>query len=142
MSQITLTLGEIAALIGSLTVIGGALMWLYKKVIADPREKRRLKNEDERYKKMLEVATSQDEPLSHAIEQLTEWLDESKDDRKSIHKLLEQQSVLIRQNSDMLSAQDSRLDNHNERILVLEVSGGFRRINSMEVQDAKLDVDE
>lgn len=142
MTQINLTLGAVATLIGSLTVIGGALIWVYKKILGDPREKKRLKRDEERYKEMLEVATGQDEPLSQAIEQLTEWLGESKQDRKTLHEVIEQQAVLIRQNSDMLNAHESRLDKHNERILVLEVSGGLRKINSMEVQDAKMDIDE
>ena len=43
MSDLVANVGILASLIGSLTVVGGALLWVYTRFIGAPREKRRAK---------------------------------------------------------------------------------------------------
>ena len=57
MSVIIEHVGSLASFIGSLTVVGGSLMWMYNKFISAPREKRRQGEADKRQRDMIELIT-------------------------------------------------------------------------------------
>lgn len=118
-------LGNIASLIGSLTVVGSALMWIYNKFISAPREKKRQKEADERQKKMLELITEKNEPLNQAIENLNQLLAESQADRQQLNKIAES-------NTKTINNHEKRLDNHNDRLIVLETKNGVRKVTYRE----------
>jgi len=118
-------LGNIASLIGSLTVVGSALMWIYNKFISAPREKRRQKEADERQKEMLVLITEKNEPLNQAIENLNQLLAESQADRKKLNHIAET-------NTEIIENHEKRLDSHNERLIVLETKNGVRKVTYRE----------
>ena len=113
--------GRLASLIGSLTVVGGALMWIYNKFIASPREKRRQRESEERQNRMINLIMEKNKPLNDSIPSLNELLAES----QSYMKQLNQIAVA---NTDMLIDHEERIDNHNERLIVLETKNGVHRI--------------
>ena len=113
MSGIITEIGNLASFIGSLTVVGSALLWIYSKWIMKPLEKRRKKEVDERQGKMIALITQKNEPLNKAIKELNHLLTESQLDR---HKLNEVAKV----NSEIIGEHEVRLDDHNTRIVVLE----------------------
>ena len=121
-------LAEIASLIGSLTVVGGALMWIYNKFISAPREKKRKREADERQEKMTKLITQSNEPLERAIKNLNELLRESQSDRKQLN-------LKTTKLTDDVEFLDKRVDNHNERILVLETKSGVRAVSYKGVDD-------
>ena len=118
MEQLVNEMGNIASFIGSLTVVGGALLWIYNKFIAKPREKRREQRQAKRHEHTMEVITKENEPLNESIKQLNEWLEESQADRKKLNEI----AVT---NSNTLKEHDERLDNHNDRLIVLETKTGI-----------------
>ena len=118
-------LGNIASLIGSLTVVGSALMWIYNKFISAPREKRRRKEADERQKEMLVLIAEKNEPLNQAIENLNQLLAESQADRKKLNHIAET-------NTEIIENHEKRLDNHNDRLIVLEAKNGVRKVTYRE----------
>ena len=119
MEQLVNNMGNLASFIGSLTVVGGALLWIYNKFIARPREKRREREENKKHEQMMKVITKENEPLTHSIKQLNEWLSESKADRKKLNEI----AVI---NSNTLKEHDEKLDNHHDRLIVLETKNGIR----------------
>lgn len=119
MEQLVSEIGNIASFIGSLTVVGGALLWVYNKLIAKPREKRREREENKKHEQMMKIIIRESEPLNNSIKQLNEWLSESKTDRKKLNEI----AVI---NSNTLKEHDERLDNHNDRLIVLETKNGIR----------------
>lgn len=121
MSDIIEHVGSLASFIGSLTVVGGALMWMYNKFISAPREKRRQREADKRQRDMIELITKKNKPLNESIQSLNELLAESQLDRKKLNKIAET-------NTTMIERHEGRLDNHNERLIVLETKNGVRRI--------------
>ena len=110
-------LGFIASLIGSLTVVGSALIWIYNKFISHPREKKRLREEEKRQDMLLELITRENRPMNTAIQQLTKLLDESGQDRMKLNDLA------VR-NTKMLLEHDDTLTEHNNRLIVLETKSG------------------
>ena len=110
-------LGFIASLIGSLTVVGSALIWIYNKFISHPREKKRLREEEKRQDMLLELITRENRPMNTAIQQLTKLLDESSQDRMKLNDLA------VR-NTKMLLEHDDTLTEHNNRLIVLETKNG------------------
>ena len=110
-------LGFIASLIGSLTVVGSALIWIYNKFISHPREKKRLREEEKRQDMLLELITRENRPMNTAIEQLTKLLDESSKDRIKLNDLASR-------NTKMLLEHDDTLTEHNNRLIVLETKNG------------------
>ena len=120
--------GYIASLVGSLTVVGGALMWVYNKFISAPREKRRQREDAKRQRAMIELITEKNKPLDDSIKRLTELLAESQLDRKKLNKIAEQ-------NTEILEDHEGRLDNHNERLIVLETKDGVRKVTYREGND-------
>ena len=121
MSDIIEHVGSLASFIGSLTVVGGALMRAYNKFISAPREKRRQTEADKRQRDMIELITEKNKPLNESIQSLNELLAESQLDRKKLNKIAET-------NTTMIERHEGRLDNHNERLIVLETKNGVRRI--------------
>lgn len=115
---ITDNIGTLASLIGSLTVVGSALLWIYNKTIGQPRERRRQKEEEKRQQNMLRMITEANDPLNKSIQQLTEWLNESKRDRERLDRL-------SKINSGRLDEHELRIDNHNDRLIVLEATNKF-----------------
>lgn len=112
--------GSIAGLIGSLTVVGSALLWVYNKFIGSPREKRRIQEENLRQKRMLEVVTRENEPLNQSIKQLTEWLSESKLDRENLNRM-------VKENRKYIEDHEERIDDHNERLITLEAVRNYAK---------------
>ena len=110
-------LGFIASLIGSLTVVGSALIWVYNKFISHPREKKRLREEEKRQNMLLELITRENRPMNTAIQQLTKLLDESSQDRMKLNDL-------AGRNTKMLLEHDDTLTEHNNRLIVLETKNG------------------
>ena len=111
-------LGFIASLIGSLTVVGSALIWVYNKFISHPREKKRLREEEKRQDMLLELITRENRPMNTAIQQLTKLLDESRQDRIKLNDLSSR-------NTKMLMEHDDALTEHNNRLIVLETKNGL-----------------
>lgn len=118
MNAIIEHIGGLASLVGSLTVVGSALIWIYNKFIASPREKKRLKEEDKRQDMLLELITRENQPMSIAIKQLTELLEESKQDRIRL-------SNIAKDNTKLLHEHDDTLEEHNNRLIVLETKNGI-----------------
>ena len=113
--------GSVASFIGSLTVVGGALMWIYNKFVAIPREKKRQKEAERRQKEMIELITEKNEPLNQAIQSMTEMISESKLDRQQLNQI-------AKVNTKMIDIHEQRLDNHNDRLIVLETKNGIQTI--------------
>ena len=111
-------LGFIASLIGSLTVVGSALLWIYNKFISHPREKKRLREEEKRQDMLLELITRENRPMNTAIQQLTKLLDESTQDRIKLNDL-------TGRNTKLLHEHDDTLTEHNNRLIVLETKNGL-----------------
>ena len=121
MPDIVARIGELSSFIGSLTVVGGALMWIYNKFIAEKREKKRQEEADKRQNTMIELITEKNEPLNQAIENLNLLLAESQADRKQLNQI-------AKVNTDMIKNHEDRIDNHNERLIVLETKNGIQKI--------------
>lgn len=118
MNEIIEHIGGLASLIGSLTVVGSALIWIYNKFIAKPREAKRLREEDKRQDMLLELITRENQPMNTAIKQLTSLLDDSKQDRIRLSNIADT-------NTKMLLKHDQSIGEHNERLIILETKNGI-----------------
>lgn len=110
--------GSLASFIGSLTVVGGALLWMYNKFIGLPREKRKLEEEEKRTARMIETITRENQPLNASIEKLTNWLNESRADRENLNRMSGEHSKCLDQH-------EQRLDKHHTRLVILEAKNGL-----------------
>ena len=128
MSDIIANVGSLASFIGSLTVVGGALIWIYNKFIGAPRERRREKESAKRQAQMVALITEKNEPLNSAIENLNVLLGESQIDRQQLNKVADE-------NTDKIVVHEERLDNHNDRLIVLETKNGVRKVSYRERED-------
>ena len=115
----TAHLGGLASLIGSLTVVGSALIWLYNKLIAKPRERIRQREEEYRHQRMVKEINNFTKPLSNSIDKLNQSLQESQLDRKTI-------SEKINTNYDTLNKHKKIIHDHHDRLIVLETKSGFK----------------
>lgn len=113
--------GSLASFIGSLTVVGGALMWMYNKFVGIPREKKRQREAERRQRDMIELITEKNEPLNEAIQSMTEMISESKLDRQQLNRVAEM-------NTEMINIHEQRLDRHNDRLIVLETKNSIQTI--------------
>lgn len=102
------------------TVLGGVAVilsfwneWVYK-----PALKRREELAEKRNQELIAAYQQFSEPSNKLLE----------DNQDRISKLEE----IAVQNSELLSRQDERLDNHNERLIVLETKNGIRKIKYTE----------
>ena len=120
--------GNMASFIGSLTVVGGALLWIYNHSIAKPREKRRKEENDRRQGKMIALITQKNEPLNESIQELNRLLAESQKDREKLNEIAQA-------NTKIIGEHDERLDNHNDRLIVLETKNGVKRISYRKEND-------
>lgn len=125
MSVIIDHVGNLASLIGSLTVVGGALMWMYNTFISAPREERRKKDATKRQKDMVELITEKNKPLNESIQSLNELLSESQLDRQKLNHIAEA-------NTEMIKDHDKRIDDHNDRLIVLETKNGIQKVTYRE----------
>ena len=140
MSNIIEQVGSVASLIGSLTVVGGALIWIYNKFVAIPREKRRQRAAERRQRDMIELITEKNEPLNQAIQSMTELIAESQLDRQHLNRV-------ATVNTQMIDIHEQRLDKHNDRLIVLETKNGIQAItypdhHKKEDSNEQLDTDE
>lgn len=124
--------GSLASFIGSLTVVMGAVIWIWNKVVIRPREKIRRDLEEQRYQKMIDVATQEDKPLADAIVKLTAQLDDSRSDRKNLNQIADKLMEITQAQQEHSERQDERLDSHGDRILTLEVINGVSRVKYKE----------
>lgn len=97
-----MAIGEIASQITSITIIGGALIWLYNVLVGKPNRELERKLLEKNARDLKETL----DPLTYQIKTLNENLKESQEDRKNIHIELEEH--------------EDRLHNHDKRITVLE----------------------
>ena len=130
MPEIIAHVGSLASFIGSLTVVGGALMWIYNKLISAPREKRRQEEAEKRQRDMIELITEKNKPLNESIQGLNELLSESQADREQLNQI----AVA---NTEMIKNHEDRIDNHNERLIVLETKNGIQKIAYREGNENK-----
>ena len=121
MSDIIEHVGSLASFIGSLTVVGGALMWMYNKFISAPREKRRQEEAEKRQRDMIELITEKNKPLNESIQGLNELLAESQADREKLNQI-------ANVNTEMIENHEERLDDHNVRLTVLETENGIKKV--------------
>ena len=121
MSDIIEHVGSLASFIGSLTVVGGALMWIYNKFISAPREKKRQRESDKRQRDMIELITEKNKPLNESIQGLNELLAESQADREQLNQI-------ANVNTEMIENHEERLDDHNVRLTVLETENGIKKV--------------
>ena len=121
MSDIIEHVGSLASFIGSLTVVGGALMWMYNKFISAPREKRRQREADKRQRDMIELITEKNKPLNESIQGLNELLAESQSDRQQLNQI-------AKVNTEMIENHEERIDDHNVRLTVLETENGIKKV--------------
>lgn len=70
---------------------------------------------------MVNLITEINEPLNESIQTLNDLLAESQLDRKKLNHVAES-------NTELINDLGERTDDHNERLIVLEVKNGIRKI--------------
>lgn len=105
------------------TILGGitAIFTFWNKFVYKPIQEKREELAEKRNQELIEAYKVFSQP---AIELLD-------DAQTRLDKLDE----IAKQNSQLLSRQDKRLDNHNERLIVLETKNGIRKIKYTERTD-------
>lgn len=121
-------LAIVAGAITSITIIGAFLVKVVDKIIIKPMDKRKADRakevEIDRQKfeeKLLQSVEANQKPLSESIDRLNDLLEESQRDRVNLHKIAEV-------NVKAIGEHEERLDSHNERLIVLEVKNGVRKL--------------
>ena len=121
-------LAVVAGAITSITVIGTFLVKIVDAIIIKPMDKRKADRAKEveldRQKfeeNLLERVEVNQQPLADSIKRLNKLLDESQRDRTTLHKIADVNVKAIGEHED-------RLDNHNERLIVLEVKNDVRTV--------------
>lgn len=121
-------LAVVAGTITSITIIGAFLVKVVDKTIIKPMDKRKAERAKEVEldrqtfeKKLLQSVEANQKPLSESIDRLNELLAESQRDRVNLHKIAEV-------NVKAIGEHEERLDSHNERLIVLEVKNGVRKL--------------
>ncbi len=121
-------LAIVAGAITSITIIGAFLVKVVDKIIIKPMDKRKADRAKEveldRQKfeqTLLERVEANQQPLAESIDRLNELLAESQRDRVNLHKIAEV-------NVKAIGEHEERLDSHNERLIVLEVKNGVRKL--------------
>ena len=125
-------LAVVAGTITSVTIIGAFLVKVVDKIIIKPMEKRRAErakvvalDRQQFEETLLERVETNQEPLADSIRRLNELLDDSQRDRKALHKIADV-------NVKAIGKHEERLDNHNDRLIVLEVKNGVRTVTYKE----------
>ena len=121
-------LAVVAGAITSITIIGTFLVKIVDAIIIKPMDKRKADRAKEveldRQKfeeNLLERVEVNQQPLADSIKRLNKLLDESQRDRTTLHKIADVNVKAIGEHED-------RLDNHNERLIVLEVKNDVRTV--------------
>lgn len=121
-------LAIVAGAITSITIIGAFLVKVVDKIIIKPMDKRKADRAKEveldrqRFEQtLLERVEANQQPLAESIDRLNELLAESQRDRVNLHKIAEV-------NVNAIGEHEERLDHHNERLIVLEVKNGVRKL--------------
>ena len=121
-------LAVVAGAITSITIIGACLVKVVDKIIIKPMDKRKADRAKEvelarqRFEQtLLERVEANQQPLAESIDRLNELLAESQRDRVNLHKIAEV-------NVKAIGEHEERLDSHNERLIVLEVKNGVRKL--------------
>lgn len=121
-------LGVIASIIGSVVAIGTALIWVAKKIYLEPKDRRREAQDRERQRRMEQVAEERNKPLRETLDKLNsaindmtlmfqEFQGDSSRDRENLNKIADQNIIT-------LGDHERQLKDHEQRIFVLEASGG------------------
>ena len=125
-------LAVVAGTITSVTIIGAFLVKVVDKIIIKPMDKRKADRAKEveldRQKfeeSLLERVEANQQPLAESIDRLNQLLEESQRDRVNLHKIAEV-------NVKAIGEHEVRLDNHNDRLIVLEVKNGVRTVSYKE----------
>ena len=121
-------LAVVAGAITSITIIGTFLVKIVDAIIIKPMDKRKADRAKEveldRQKfeeNLLERVEVNQQPLAESIDRLNELLAESQRDRTALHKI-------ANVNVQTIGEHEERLDHHNERLIVLEVKNGVRKL--------------
>lgn len=118
-------IGSIASLIGSLTVVGGALMWFYNKFIGEPRERKRERESSRQQTQMIKLITEKNEPLNQSIEGLNILLEESQQDRRMLHRVTDEHTLRFGEHDEKIKGHTQELNEHNGRLIALETKNGI-----------------
>ena len=92
----------IASLVTAVTGVGGALIWIYKKLVSDPDKRMAERIQRENAESLKQTV----QPLTQSIELLNNNLKQSEKDREQLNK--------------KVNLHDNILNNHETRITVLE----------------------
>ncbi len=122
-----LWLQEIASYIMAFTTIGTALIWVGKKMIVNPMEKRRTEREEikirernEFEQKLLMKVDKNHIPLKEAIDRLNQLLDESQRDRSALHKI-------ANVNTQKLGEHETKIHDLDDRLIVIETHNNITK---------------
>src|SRR5574344_207437 len=122
-------LAAVAGAITSITIIGAFLVKVVDKIIIKPMDKRKAERAKEveldRQKfegKLLERVEANQQPLKESIDRLNHLLEESQRDRMALHKIANVNVKAIGEHEDLL-------DEHNDRLIVLEVINGVKTVS-------------
>lgn len=108
---------SLAVFVGSIITIGSALMWVYQQIIGKAKEKR----EEERNRLLTKKIDASNEPLINTLNQLNKAMAERERHDNKLDDIAEQ-------NIELLKKHNERLDEHHERLIVLEVKNNVRKI--------------
>ena len=113
---------SVAVFITSMTIIGGALIWIYQKTIGNSRERRA----EERNRVFIQSIDDKNKPLIETLEALQKSVEKQEYHDKQLEKIAQQ-------NSELIKKQEERIDNHNDRLLVVEtvldINGNKKEVN-------------
>lgn len=125
-------LAIVAGTITSITIIGAFLVKVVDKIIIKPMDKRKADRAKEveldrqQFEKVLLTRVEMNQkPLAESIDRLNDLLEESQRDRDALHKIADDNVIVIGQHEE-------RLDAHNDRLIVLEVKQGVRKLGYKE----------
>src|SRR5699024_4189378 len=111
--------------IGSLTVVGSALIWIYNMFIGVPRERKREQEAKKRQEEMIMLITERNKPLNESIQGLLDFSEASSKDRELLHRVADQQTLKIGEHGEKLKNHERSLDDHNGRLIALETKNGI-----------------
>lgn len=121
MEELFTSIQSASLFIGSLTVIGSALMWVYQKTIGKARERR----EEERNRLLREKIDASNAPLIFTLNKLSKEMES----REHHANKLDDIAAI---NSQLLKNHNERLDKHHERLVILEVKNNVRKVGYIE----------
>lgn len=132
MELIVTNIGTLASLIGSLTVVGSALIWIYNKFIGEPRERKREREAKKRQEEMILLITEKNEPLNQSIQSLVDFSRSSEADRELLHRISDENTLRIGEHGEELLSHEKQLNEHNGRLIALETKNGITTVKYKE----------